>query len=345
MAWYSIPDKQLGRILRSFIVIVPLLALLSTCSYVTATQANNRAAPDVQREVTINNNLRFFATNFLGVWFDGSDRIDVEQLESMVTSGVPVELPTQPMSADYINIADVKTLASEGNLGLYQVTANVTLTAPGSQTMTRNAYTLEVVRSDSSYAVAKLPELKPYSTSQVTSSTKLVAEMSPSSALGEAITNFVGSYYVSSNASSLGRFVTSDFKGEPIVDSPYTAVLVERIQASRSLEGQGEPEAGENEAVLVTFKGIVTNSTFNLMQVLLNVQLRDGKWVVDGISKRVPIENVKTQDELGPTKANPIDEGGMPQLETTRPAAKPSATPFPSASTSPKDSSGGDTVR
>ena len=317
-AWYSPSEKTIGRILRvAVFIVLPVLTLMTMCSLNYAYQASNKPTPDTQKEVTINNNLRFFTSNFLTVWFSGSERLDREQLESMVTAGVPIDLPVTPMSAQYINIADVKTLASGRDSGLYLVTANVTLTPPGSQNTTRNSYSLEVVRSGTSYAVSKLPELLPYKSARVDASLDYLAETSTTSPLGEAITNFAGAYYVSSNAPSLGRFVTSNFTQEPIPDSPYTAVQIERIQSQRNLDGQGAPKDGQNVTVLVTLRGIVTNTTFNLMQVLLNVQKQDGKWVVDGIGQRTPISNVKTQNGAAATATqNPIGGGYSTPTQT-----------------------------
>ena len=337
-AWYSPSEKTVGRILRvAVFIVLPIMALLTMCSYSYSYQASNKPTPDVQKEVTINNNLRFFATNFLTVWFSGSERIDREQLESMVTAGVPIDLPVTPMAAQYINIADVKTLASGPDRGLYRVTANVTLTPPGSQSSTRNTYALELVRSDTSYAVSKLPELLPYKSPRVEANLDYVAETSTTSPLGEAITNFAGAYYVSSNAPSLGRFVTSNFKQDAIPDSPYTAVQIERIQSPKNLDGQGAPKNGQNVTVLVTLRGVVTNTTFNLMQVLLNVQKQDGKWVVDGIGQRTPISNVRTQNGAATTTSPAPIGGGFATPTQTDGVATQDDNTAPSTSESTQD--------
>ncbi|MGI6798560.1 hypothetical protein [Gordonia sihwensis] len=305
-------------------VIVPIMFMFSSCALYYATEANSKKMPDVQAEVTINNNIRFFTTNFLTVWFGGSDRIDTEQLQSMVTDGVPIDLPVEPMTADFINVDSVSTLASGAGKGLYQVTANVTLTAPGSQETTRNKYVLEVARAGANYAVAKLPEITQYGSQRVESRMNLAAEVSTSGPLGEAITNFASAYYVSSNAASLGRFVTSGFKGEPIQDSPYTAIQIDRIQASKPLEnngGTGGLKDGDTATVLVTFRGVVTNTTFNLMQTLLDVTKQDGKWVVAGIDKRVPIEGIQTRESgAATTTQNPLGGYTTPTMTDSQTA-------------------------
>jgi hypothetical protein len=330
MAWWSISDKTLGKVLRiGVFVVLPLALLTSLYSCGMAYQATHKPAPDVQREVTINNNIRFFVTNFLTLYFGGYGDGDKKALQAMVLNDVPISLSDQPMTADYINIDDVKTLASGQDKGLYEVAANITLTAPGSQSTTRNHYTLEVVRAGTAYAVARLPELAEYQTPSVSAMSKLVAEMSPDSDLGLAITSFATAYYVSSNSDALGRYVTSNFPTGSIKNSPYTGVQVMSIKAPKQLDGPGRPDKHENVTVLVTLKGVVTTTTFNLMQVLLNVQISDNdRWVVDGISRRMPIENITehTENNPGPTTQPTAGPPDTPTLSDTAEATAPSTT-------------------
>ncbi|MCK0441134.1 hypothetical protein MUG78_17175 [Gordonia alkaliphila] len=329
--WNRISSEQYGKLLRWNLLISPLLLILTLYSCSTANEAANRALPDVQREVTINNNIRFFVGNFLDVYFGGSGRLDSDQLAAMVADGVPVDLPVQPMTVEYTNIRDVQTLARGQDSGLYSVSASVTLTAPGAAGSTRNTFVLEVVRAGESYAVAKLPELTAYAAQRVQSSMTYLTPVSTTSPLGEAISNFAGAYYVSANSASLGRFVTSGFKDEfSIADSPYTAAQVVSIMAPRNLDGQ-PPTGDETVSVVVTFKGVVTNQTFNLMQTMLKMKVRDGKWVVDGIGARVPIDGVKAVDPAAtPTTQSPLDYTG-PKLTPTRPYATPESTPTDSS--------------
>ncbi|MFT7021413.1 MAG: hypothetical protein ACJA07_000490 [Rhodococcus sp. (in: high G+C Gram-positive bacteria)] len=227
--------------------------------------------------------VQFFAQNYLTLWLTGtaSDGAAVKQMLGD-EKAAPSEWNTEPVEVSDLNVARLES-NSAGPDTQWVVTIGATLVRPGTGAPQRNYFAVTVMDHDGSLAALTLPRVVNNSRPQITVDSAYNGQISTSSTLGTTVTNFVSAFYTSQSG-ALGRFVSSNFTAEPIVNSPYTATNVVRIDSRSEVDVQNAAE-GTAVDLLVTVKASTSVTTFTTLQVPLKVHAIDnGQWVVDAIS-------------------------------------------------------------
>lgn len=226
--------------------------------------------------------VQFFARNYFTLWSTGTEA-DASAIKTMLAdpSVNPGTWNTEPLDVSDLNVADI-TSSDQGPTTQWVVTIGATLIKPGSDAPQRNYFVVTVLEQNDSMKALTLPRIANHARPDLTAVSAYPNSVGPTTPLGTSVSNFIAAYFTSESG-SLGRYVSSNFKAEPIVGSPYTSTEIVTIHSTRTVDTKGAKE-GTRVELLVTVKAAISLSTFNTLDVPITASAVDnGQWTIDSI--------------------------------------------------------------
>lgn len=166
----------------------------------------------------------------------------------------------------------------------WTVTLAATLVVPGSGVSQVNTFVVPLLERGGDYQLLAWPRITSTPGHPFTVASRYTVPVERTGPLGQAAQRFVTAYLTSTGSGgSLGQFVSAQFSGGPLADSPYSSVEVESIKA---LAGDPQPSSakpGTQVSVLVRVKASASAGTWSIMDLPLRMSLGTNKvWLVDG---------------------------------------------------------------
>lgn len=274
-------------------------SLFGICGLVVAFNAENSypRKPTMQYETLSYSRVQNYAMNFFQVWMMG-DMNSKQTLESFY-SAIPLsDLNADPAKINDLNVADLKVSPTPQGEILWQVTLGTTMTPPGVTASTRQYYQVDILQKGESLTVAKLPEIVEFNRPAVRSGNGYQTPVSSNSPLYQVAVNFSATYLTPQSAESFGRYVTADFEGEPLKNSPYSGAEVVGVYVPRDVVLDQVPSGGEVN-VLIRVRASTSRSSYQTMDIPITaVKQENGQWLVNSMATLVTEKSVDKSESL-----------------------------------------------
>ena len=265
---------------------------------------------DVLKEINAFANADFFAHNFLLVWLAGGPGQSKQLVSMSAMTGHP-EMNKDPFTVLDINTVPPVLRTPAGKETEWALTLAATLVSPGgSGTSTRSYFRVTFVEADGTYKALMWPRPVNSTTRAVQIAPYYTQGVGAGTPLGTAVCNFMTAFYTSNNApgaactssdpasstapaapknaASMGLYVSSQFKDDPIANSPYTGIQISSIQAAEGSPDPASAKPGDTIHVLATAKAMSSTTTFNTIDAPLRLTLSPNRqWQVDGFDEPI----------------------------------------------------------
>lgn len=237
---------------------------------------------DIQSEVTLDSRAEFYALNYFQLWLTGTPR-DKDALASFY-SAIPLnDLNPDPVGAESLNIAEKTLSLTDTGNRMWTFVVGATVYSPGISVPSRMFYEVSLVQEGESFSVVKLPEVVNFDRPAIAAGSAYTA-VPKSSPLHQLSVNFSIAFLTQNNSGTLGRYVTANFKDDPLKNSPYTAADV----VGAYIEGKTGADAvapGDPTEAMFRVRVSSTQSTYVTMDIAVTViKLDNGQWLVDSLS-------------------------------------------------------------
>lgn len=275
-------DRFVTTVKRGFYVAV-VAVLLAVIAVLISSMRTIPNPPNTTEDFNRLNRVQFFAQNFVTLWLTGT-AADATTMKAMVTSPdiIPATWSTDPLDISNINVADIEANTIYSGTTQWVVTVGVTLTPPGSDQPQRSYFATTVMdRPGTTIKALTLPRIVNIARPTITVDGDYTHPVNTATPLAQAVANFANAYYTAQTG-SLGRFVSSDFHADPIVNSPYTGVELLALRAHDNVPATAAP--GTTLDVMATIKASISLTTFQTLNVPLTMKAIDrNQWVVDAL--------------------------------------------------------------
>jgi len=277
------------RALLLGIISGPLALLLSLIVGITAITSLARIPKPVDTYAAISNVVRVqnYAETALILWLSGSKPSE-KPLLARKTSEQSVALSEAGFEVFAVDPVDVVRYQGSDAVE-WVVTLSATLVPPGAGGPQINRYLVTVLEHNDSYQLLTWPVIANGDSTSFTVSSKYNVPVERTGPLGQSLQRFVTAYLTSTGAAtSLGQYVSSEFTGSAILDSPYSSVEILEIKAAAGSPQPSTAEPGSQLSVLVRVKAGASISTWSVMDLPLKVTRgANDVWLVDGVESPV----------------------------------------------------------
>ena len=277
------------RALLFAIISGPLALLLSLIVAVAAITSLARIPAPVNTYSAISDVTRVqnYARTALVLWLSGSKSSE-KPLLGRKTAEQGVSL--SDVGFEVFSVDPVDIVRHQGSDAVEWVaTMAATLVPPGSGAPQVNRYTVTVLEHDGSYQLLTWPAITNGNSSTFTVASKYNVPVERTGPLGQSLERFVTAYLTSTGAAtSLGQYVSPEFTGSAILDSPYSSVEILETKAAAGSPPPGTAEPGTQIGVLVRVKAMASVGTWSVIDLPLKVtRAANDVWLVDGIESPV----------------------------------------------------------
>lgn len=267
----------------------PLALLLSLIVGVAAITAVSRIPTPVNTYAAISDVARVqnYARTALVLWLSGSKPSE-KPLLARKTAEQSISLSENGFEVFAVDPVDVVRYQGSDAVE-WVVTLSATLVPPGSGASQVNRYAVTVLERDGSYQLLTWPAIVNGTSETFTVSSKYTVPVDRNGSLGQSLERFVTAYLTSTGtATSLGQYVSAQFTGSAILDSPYSSVEILEINALADSPQPATAKPGTQLGVLLRVKAIAAVTTWSVMDLPLKVTLgANNVWLVDGIESPV----------------------------------------------------------
>lgn len=242
--------------------------------------------PQMQYETLSYSRVQNYAMNFFQVWMMG-DMNSKQTLENFY-SAIPLsDLNADPAKINNLNVADLKVSPTEQGEILWEITLGTTMTPPGVTASTRQYYKVDVLQKGESLTIAKLPQIVSFDRPPLKAGNGYQTPVSTNSPLYQVAVNFAATYLTPQSAESFGRYVSANFEGNPLSNSPYTGAEVVGVFVPRdTVVDQVSP--GSEVSVLIRVRASTSRSSYQTMDIPITaIKQENGQWLVNSMSKLV----------------------------------------------------------
>ena len=277
---------------RAFLLAIisgPLALLLSLVVTVVTLAAVANIPKPVNTYAAISNVTRVqnYARTALVLWLSGS-RSSEKPLLARKTSEQSVELSETGFEVFAVDPVDI--VRQQGSDAVeWVVTLSATLVPPGAGSPQVNRYVVTVLDRDGHYQLLTWPVIANGDAGTFRVASKYTVPIDRNGALSQSLQRFVTAYLTAGNQSaSLGQFVSSEFAGSAILDSPYSSADIQQISALADSPQPSTAKPGTQLSVLVRVKAAASVNTWSLMDLPLKVTLgANNVWLVDGVESPI----------------------------------------------------------
>jgi hypothetical protein len=277
------------RALLLAIISGPLALLMSLIVGVAAITSIARIPAPVDTYAAISNVARVqnYARTALVLWLSGSKTSETPLL-ARKKSEQDITLSDNGFEVFAVDPVDV--VRHQGSDAVeWVVTLSATLVPPGAGGPQVNRYVVTVLEHNGSYQLLTWPIIANGDSDTFTVASKYNVPVERTGPLGQSLSRFVTAYLTSTGAAtSLGQYVSSEFTGSAILDSPYSSVEIQEIKAVAGSPQPGTAEPGTQMSVLVRVKAMASVGTWSVMDLPLQVTRgANDVWLVDGVESPV----------------------------------------------------------
>ncbi|BBY54188.1 hypothetical protein H7J07_06110 [Mycobacterium koreense] len=282
--------KARERAVTLALVAAPLSLVVSLFSLMIMAKAiSNIPKPvDTYEAITDTTRVQNFARYSLLLWMGGTSSSS-KPLLNRSSAAKSIELSEVPFEVRSIDPSDIERWQGF-DAAQWRVTFAVTFVAPGTGAAQINRYAVTVIDRDHNYQLLMWPSIVNVDTVPYKVASAYTVGVGEKSALYNSLKQFAAAYLTSSaDSTSLGRFVSSSFRGSAIADTPYSEVEIESIKLAEGSPQVDKAAPGTQVKALVRVKASASIKTWSIMDLALRVSLSDNNvWLVDGIDS--PIE-------------------------------------------------------
>jgi hypothetical protein len=283
----------------------PIAMVMSLFCVLVLVKAMNRIEKpaDTYSAITDVTRVQNFARNSLLLWMGGS-QMSERPLLARSSASKSIELSEVPFEVRSIEPSDIERWrgsggkhkglfgskeATEVTVAEWRVTFAVTYVAPGSGTVQISRYAVTVLERDHDYQLLLWPSIVNNDTTVFRVESKYVQPIGEKTPLADSLNRFVTAYLTSTGgATSLGQYVSSQFHGSAIVDSPYTEATIESIKSAEGDPQLSTAKPGTQLRILVRVKASSSIKTWSIMDLALRVSLgTNNVWLVDSIDSPI----------------------------------------------------------
>ena len=228
-----------------------------------------------------------YARTALVLWLSGSKSSE-KPLLARKTSEHNVDLSESGFEVFAVDPVDIARYPGS-DATEWAVTLSATLVPPGGTGPQVNRYLVTVLDRDGHYQLLTWPAIINGDSGTFTVANKYTVPVERTGSLGQSLQRFVTAYLTAGGQSaSLGQFVSSDFTGSAILDSPYSSAEIQQILV---MDGSAQPSSakpGTQLSVMVRVKAAAAVTTWSIMDLPLKVSLgANNVWLVDGVESPV----------------------------------------------------------
>lgn len=262
-------------------ILALIIAILGT---VLALNAKNSVPkkPQMQAETLAYSRVENYAKNFFQVWAMG-DKQSASTLKEFYSANPLNDLNADPAQITDLNTADIKVQPTPQNEILWTVTLGATMKSPGLGEPTRNFYDISILQKDKSLTIAKLPNVVELDRPKIEAENVYSSSVPSNNPLYQVSVNFASTYLTPQNAESFGRYVTADFKGNPLANSPYSGANVTGVYLPFNTVTD-QFKAGDMTSVLIRVRASTSQSTYQTMDMIVTAVIQsNGQWLINSI--------------------------------------------------------------
>lgn len=278
--------KSISNRLLAIVLILSLIAIVvSSFAVVTSLTAKESVPkkPQMQYETLSYSRVSNYAENFFQVWMMG-DENSRGTLNDFYSTSPVTDLNADPAQISALNVSDLKVAPTDSGEILWTVTLGATVTPPGVTAASRLFYQVDVLQSGDSLTIAKLPVLVNNDRESVVAGNAYPTAVQTSSPLYQVAVNFSATYLTPQQHDSFGRYVTAEFEGEPMKDSPYTGAEVVGVFVTRGVVLE-QVKPGDMVDVRIRVRASTSQSTYQTMDLTVRaVKQSNGQWLVDSLT-------------------------------------------------------------
>lgn len=300
--------KPKARERAVFVALIssPLALLMSVfCVLILAKAMAEIEKPvDTYSAITDVTRVQNFARNSLLLWMGGNSSSE-KPLLSRALDEKSIELSEVPFEVRSIEPSDIERWqGTEGKrkgifkrggskrgpvVAEWRVTFAVTYVAPGSGSAQISRYAVTVLERDHDYQLLMWPSIVNNDSTMFKVASKYTQAIGEKTPLADSLSRFVTAYLTSTGgATSLGQYVSSQFHGSAIVDSPYTEATIESIKSAEGDPQLSTASPGTQLRVMVRVKASSSIKTWSIMDLALRVSLgANNVWLVDSIDSPI----------------------------------------------------------
>lgn len=272
------------RALLAAMISGPLALLVSLIvgALLLAAVANSPKPVNTYDAISSAQRAQNYARNALLLWLSGSKPAE-KVLLSRNTAEQSVNLSDAGFEVFTIDPVDISRHQGSDAVE-WVVTLSATLVAPGASSPQVNRFEVTVLEHGGDYQLLTWPAIVNTDNQTFTVASKYTVPVERTSPLGQSAQRFVTAYLTSTgSATSLGQYVSSEFSGSAIVDSPYSSAEIESIKALADSPQPSTAKPGTQVGVLVRVKASASVGTWSVMDLPLRMTLgANNVWLVDG---------------------------------------------------------------
>ena len=259
-----------------------LLVALIVGALVVATVANTPKPVNTYTAISSAQKAQNYARNALLLWLSGSKPAE-KVLLSRNTAEQVVNLSDNGFEVFTIDPVDIERHQGSDAVE-WVVTLSATLVSPGAAAPQVNRFSVTVLEHEGNYQLLTWPMIVNADNQSFTVTSKYTVPVERTSPLGQAMQRFVTAYLTSTGtATSLGQYVSAEFTGTAIADSPYSSADIDSIKALAGSPQPSTAKPGTQLSVLVRAKASASVGTWSVMDLPLRVSLgANNVWLVDG---------------------------------------------------------------
>jgi len=271
------------RALLAAMISGPLALLVSLIvgALLIGAVANTPKAVNTYDAISSSQRAQNYARNALLLWLSGSKPSE-KVLLSRNTSEQAVDLSDNGFEVFTIDPVDI--VRHQGSDAVeWVVTLSATLVSPGANSPQVNRFAVTVLEHGGDYQLLTWPVIVNADNKSFTVSSKYTVPVERTSPLGQSLQRFVTAYLTSTgSATSLGQYVSAEFRGTAIADSPYSSAEITSIKALSDSPQPATAKPGTQLSVLVRVKASASVGTWSVMDLPLRMSLgANNVWLVD----------------------------------------------------------------
>lgn len=297
----ELTDKTKRRVFFStgLAAWVAILGVVLLAMAMTVIVAKWPKRTDVISEINQYVDASFWARDYLLLWLGGKPT-QAAQLESMTILPGRPELNEDPLTVLDIRSAPgiLRTPAADGKPEVeWAMTLAAVIVPPGSGgASVRTFYRVTFLQAGATFKALMYPRPVNATAQPVQIQPHYTTGVSLDGPVAKTVRDFMSAFYTTGNDGQLGRFVSGEFKEDPLAGSPYTTVEVTGIASGSDSADPAQAKPGDVMHILVTAKASSSTKTFNLINAPLRISLSPNKqWLVDGFDEPIRFGNVSYQ--------------------------------------------------
>lgn len=282
--WVAIIAGPLSLLLSLLLVLGVMIVIARTPKPV-----------DVYRAIAATQRAEHFASDSLLLVLAGNSSME-KKLIARKSDEESIPLSINGFEVFTISPVDVQRYPGTDGAVEWVVTLSATRVVPGTDGVPRtNNYLVTLIERNASFQLLTLPRIVNPTTESFTVASAYTAAVDKNGALGKALNGFVTAYLTTGQPGvSLRDYISAQFTGSPITDSPYNAVDIEWIRALNGSKDISTAKPGDVFNVLVRVRASASQDTWTTLDIPVQVSMADNaNWWVDGFDSPLQWGKIK----------------------------------------------------